>query len=114
MVLMSIFFKIYKYALLCYNLFRTLLESWSISYPFFIIQIPTFSVMYNYKVLVFKLEVILPITYYMIPVDFCQQIYIINFSTENMTLKFELYSKNKINALCIIEIMRTDWLHMLD
>ena len=30
-----------------------------------------------------------------------------------MTSKFEFFSKKKMNALYITEIMQTDWLHML-
>ena len=51
----------------------------------------------------------------MIPVDFCQKNkHIINFTTEDMTSKFELFSKNKMYALYLTETMRTEWLQALD
>ena len=51
----------------------------------------------------------------MIPVDFCQKnSSIINFTTDDMTSKFELFSENKINNLHQTEIIRTDWLQILD
>ena len=39
---------------------------------------------------------------------------IINFTTDDMTSNFEFFTKNKINNIYLTEIMRTDWLHMLD
>ena len=51
----------------------------------------------------------------MIPVYFSQKhLPIINFTTDNMTSKFELFSNNKINALYLNERMKTDWLNVLD
>ena len=47
--------------------------------------------------------------------DFCQNNEsIINFTTDDMTFKFELFSKKKINNQYLIEIMRTDRLYILD
>ena len=37
-----------------------------------------------------------------------------NFTTDDMTSKFELFSNDKMGILHITEIMRSDWLHMLD
>ena len=55
------------------------------------------------------------ITDSIIPVDFCQNtLPIINFTTDDMTSKFQLFSRKKMNALYLIEIMRIDWLQMLD
>ena len=39
---------------------------------------------------------------------------IINFKMDDMTPKFGLFSKNKINNLYLTETMVTYWLHMLD
>ena len=51
----------------------------------------------------------------MIPVDFCQKnSSIVNFTTDDMTSKFELFSEKKINNLHQTEIIRTDWLQILD
>ena len=51
----------------------------------------------------------------MIPVNCCQnKLSIISFITDEMTSKFEPFSNKKMNNLYPIEIMRTDWLQMLD
>ena len=66
------------------------------------------------QLLIHKLEVIPPITDSMIPVDFCQKNKpVVNFSTENMTPKFEVFSKNKMYALYLTEIIQIDWLQLL-
>ena len=71
--------------------------------------------MYKDKVIVRKREFIPTITDSMIPVDFCQKNKpIINFTPDDMTSKFELFSKNKINTIYITESMLTYWLQMLD
>ena len=47
--------------------------------------------------------------------DFCQKNSpIINFTTYDMTSKFELFSNNKINHIYLTESMLTDWIQMLD
>ena len=67
-------------------------------------------VVYNDKVPIIKKELIPPIPEYMIPVDLCQKNKPVNdFTTYNMTSKFD-FSKNKMDALYLTEIMRTDWL----
>ena len=64
--------------------------------------------MYNTKVLISKREVIAPIIDYMMPVDFCQKNkLIINFTTNDMTSKFQLFSKKKTNALYLNEVIWT-------
>ena len=50
----------------------------------------------------------------MIPVYFCKNKSVINFTTDDMTYKFEFFSKNKMNNLYITKIMRACWMHMLD
>ena len=71
--------------------------------------------MYKNKVILRKREVIPPLTYSMIPVNFFQNnASIINFTTNDMTSKFEFFLKNNINNLYLAEIMLTDWLQMLD
>ena len=70
--------------------------------------------MYRNKVIIRKIEVIPPINDSMIPVDFFQKKSIINFTTDDMTSKFELFYKNKMNNTYITEIMRIDWLKILD
>ena len=70
--------------------------------------------MYKNKLILHKTEVIPPIPNYMIPVDFCQNnSSMINFTTDDMTSKFGLFSKNKMNYLYIPESMETDWPQML-
>ena len=47
--------------------------------------------------------------------DCCQKTAsIINFTTDDMTSKFELFSNNKMNNQYLTEIMRTNWLQILD
>ena len=50
----------------------------------------------------------------MIPVDFCKKPPIINFTTDDTTTRFELFSKIKTNYLYLTESMQTYWVHMLD
>ena len=51
----------------------------------------------------------------MLPVDCCQTNEpIINFITDDMTSKFELFSKNKIKNIYLTEIMQSYWMQMLD
>ena len=64
--------------------------------------------MYNDKVLVCKQEVITSIPGSIIPVDLCQSNEpVINFTTGDMRYKFEVFTKNKMNALYLNEITRT-------
>ena len=64
--------------------------------------------MYKYKVLVHKREVIPYITDSMIPVDFRQKDNrIINFTTDDMTSKFELFSKKTIDVIYLNERIQT-------
>ena len=66
------------------------------------------------QLLIHKLEAIRPIPDSMIPVDFCQKNKpVFNFSTDNMTPKFEVFSKNKMYALNLTEIIQIDWLQLL-
>ena len=70
--------------------------------------------MYKNKIIIHKREVIPPITASIIPVNLCQNNPpTINFTTDEMTFKFELFSKNRINNIYLTEIMRTDWIDML-
>ena len=55
-----------------------------------------------------------PITDSMIPVDFFQFFSIMNFTTDDMTSKFGLFSENKIIALYLTESMKTRWPRILD
>ena len=51
----------------------------------------------------------------MIPVDFCQNNKPVNsYTTDDITSKFKLFSREKMDVLYLTESMRTDWLHMLD
>ena len=71
--------------------------------------------MCNYKLILRKIEVGPPIPDSMIPVDCCQKYEsIINFTTDDITYKFEFFSKNKMNNPYLTEIMQTDCLQMLD
>ena len=38
---------------------------------------------------------------------------IINFTTDDMTSKFELFSNHKMNNIYLTESMQTDWLYIL-
>ena len=50
--------------------------------------------MYNDKVVICKLEIIPPVNYYTIPVDLFQMNYhVINFTTDDMISKFEVFPK---------------------
>ena len=49
-----------------------------------------------------------------IAVNCCKKEFIINFTTDDMTYKFELFSRIKINIIYLIESMCTDWLQILD
>ena len=69
--------------------------------------------MYNNKSIIIKLEVTLPITEHMIPVDCCKNKSVIKFFTDNMTSKFEVFSRNNMDALYMKESIETDWLQML-
>ena len=70
--------------------------------------------MHNNKVILCKIEAIFPIPDSMIPLDFCQKNEsVINFKTDDMTSKFELFSK-KMNNIYLTESMQTYWLQMLD
>ena len=69
---------------------------------------------YKNKVIIQKRSFILPIPDSMITVDLFQKhLPIINFTTDDMTSKFEFFKEQK-NALYLTESIRTDWLHMLD
>ena len=46
---------------------------------------------------------------------FCQnQSSVINFTTDDVISKFELFSKNMMNNIYITESMRKYWMHILD
>ena len=63
--------------------------------------------MYNNRVIIRKREVIPPITDHMITDYFCQnQSSVINFTTDDVISKFELFSKNMMNNIYITESMR--------
>ena len=70
--------------------------------------------MYNDKVILDKTEFIPPIPDSMIPVDCCKTFTLHYFTINDMTSNFELFSKEKKNNIYLTEIMRSDWLHMLD
>ena len=61
-------------------------------------------VLYKDKVILLKIEVIPHITDSMICMDFCQnKLSINNFTTDDMTPKYECFSKKKMNYLYITE-----------
>ena len=63
--------------------------------------------MYNDKILIRKWEVAPLIIDSMMPVDFCQNNEpVINFTTDDMRTKTEVFSKNKMNALYLTERIR--------
>ena len=63
-------------------------------------------VMYNDKLILCKKEAIPPIPDYVIPEDCCKKnACIITFKTDDMTSKFEFFSKNKTNNLYLNESM---------
>ena len=65
-------------------------------------------VMYNDEVLIHRLEVIPRIHGSMVLVDFCQNNEsVVNFTTDDMTSKFEAFSNNNIDALYITSFMCT-------
>ena len=68
--------------------------------------------MHNYKLIIRKQEVIPHIPDSMIPMDFCKKT-LIDFTTDDMTSNFEVFSKNKMDALYISEIIETDWMQTL-
>ena len=71
--------------------------------------------MYNDKLPINKREVIPSIYDSMIPMDLClKNLPVINFTTDDMTSKFEAFKKNKMDGIYLTEIMKTDWLHILD
>ena len=56
--------------------------------------------MYNDRALIFKQEVVIPVPGFMIHVDLFQgNEHVINFITDEMTSKFELFSKKKMDSL---------------
>ena len=71
-------------------------------------------VIYRDKLIITKREVIPTITNSMIPVDFIKKPTIINFTTDDMTSKFEFVSNKKINAPYLTESMQKYWPQMLD
>ena len=71
--------------------------------------------MYKNKVILCRSEAINPIYDSIIPVDCCKKNpSIINFTTDDMKSKFELFSKTKTNSLYLTESMQTYWIQMLD
>ena len=67
------------------------------------------------KVILCKRKVISLITDYIIPVYCCQnKSSIINFTIDDMTSKFELFSRNKINNLYQTESVLKAWMQLLD
>ena len=70
--------------------------------------------MYRNKVPLRKRNVIPPIPDSIIPVDFYKKASIVNFTIDDMTSKFELFSKNKMNIPYLTEIIITCWIQMLD
>ena len=70
--------------------------------------------MYNDKVLTNKQEVITTIADYMIPVDCCQKNEpVIKFTADYTRSKFEVFPKNKMDALHLNEIKKTEWIQIL-
>ena len=63
--------------------------------------------MYNDRLLICKLDVILPIPDSMMPIDCCKNNdNVINFTTDDIISRFEAFSKNKVDALYLTKIMR--------
>ena len=72
-------------------------------------------VVYNDKVPIWKQEVIPPIFDYMIPVNWSQNNdHVINFTPDDMRSNFESFSKNKMDALYLTEIIQKEWSQMMD
>ena len=70
--------------------------------------------MYNGKVLIWKLETIIPIPDSIILVDcFQNNKHVINFISNDMTSKFEAFINHKPDTLYITESTRTEWLQVL-
>ena len=72
-------------------------------------------VVYNYKVIIRQWDAINPITDHIIMV-YCveKNKYVINFTTDDMRSKFEVFSNNKIDTLYLNEIIQTEWIQMMD
>ena len=50
----------------------------------------------------------------MISGDFCQNDqYVINFTFDGIILKFEAFTKNKLDTLYLTEIMITEWIEII-
>ena len=72
-------------------------------------------IMYKDEVLICIREVIPHIPDSMMPLNFCKNTkLIVNFKTDDTTPRFDFFSQKKMYALYLTEIMRTDWLHILD
>ena len=70
--------------------------------------------MHKNKLIIHKREGIPPIPDYIIPVGFCNKnASITHLITGEMTSKFELFLKNKMNNLYSTKSMQTEWIHML-
>ena len=40
--------------------------------------------------------------------------YIINYASDDIISKFEAFTKNKVDTIYLIEIIRTEWLQIID
>ena len=71
--------------------------------------------MYNDKLLICKQELTNLIPGSMIPLGWFQNNEpVINFTTDNITSKFKVVSENKMDALYLTEIMKIEWLQVID
>ena len=71
--------------------------------------------MYNNNVLISKQEVINTIPDYMIPVHcFQKNQFAINFTSDDMIPKYEMFTNHKLDTFYLTEIMRTEGLQTLD
>ena len=68
-------------------------------------------VLYNYKIIICKKRIYSFYIWDYDPIGLqWRNRHIFYFTTEDMKYKFETFSKNKINAIDLTEIMQTDWL----
>ena len=63
--------------------------------------------MYNYSVLIHKQEFVPTMPYFIILTDCCDKNQcVINFTSDDMISKFEVFTNNKLDIFCLTEIMR--------
>ena len=71
--------------------------------------------MYNYSLLIYKHDVIEPVTDSMIPLNWYQKNqYVINFTNDDMISKFQTFKNQKLDTFYLTESMRIQQLQMTD